>query len=100
LIKEILTGDSLMGMPCEVNSILKLTVMQGYPKKLERNLKYQGIKAGYRILPIDVPINLVDETWISYADVIINKLIWENKETFVEFEIYKIHQNPLNIKNV
>jgi hypothetical protein len=33
-----------MGMPCEVNSILKLKPSQGYPAKLEMGKRYQAVK--------------------------------------------------------
>jgi hypothetical protein len=49
-----------MGMPCEVNSILKLKPSQGYPEELIVELNCQASKEGYRIIPVDVPIPLVD----------------------------------------
>jgi len=57
-----------MGMPCEVNSILKLKPSQGYPESLELSKQYQGSKEDYRIIPVDVPIPLVNEHWVAYAD--------------------------------
>ena len=66
-----------MGMPCEVNSILKLKNSNGYPNELKLGIQYEAWKEDYRIIPVDVPIALVDENWIAYADVIITKLIWE-----------------------
>jgi hypothetical protein len=45
-----------MGMPCEVNSILKLKPSQGYPKNLSIGTQHQAFKEGYRIIPVDVPI--------------------------------------------
>jgi len=39
-----------MGMPCEVNSILKLKPSQGYPESLELSKQYQGSKEDYRII--------------------------------------------------
>jgi hypothetical protein len=35
-----------MGMPCEVNSILKLKQSQGYPKHLGVELQYEANKEG------------------------------------------------------
>lgn len=87
-----------MGMPCEVNSILKLKPSQGYPDQLTLHSKYQGCKEGYRIIPVDVPIPLVDENWIAYADVIIEKLIWENTNTTVFFKIDRIYHEPFILK--
>lgn len=35
-----------MGMPCEVNSILKLNPSQGYPQPLEIGKRYSARKQG------------------------------------------------------
>lgn len=85
-------------MPCEVNSILKLKVSEGYPKELKLDKKYKAIKEDYRIIPIDVPIPLVDENWKAYADVVIEKLIWEDKNTTVFFKIDRIYDAPFLVK--
>ncbi len=45
-----------MGMPCQVNSILKLKAAQGYPESLKIGDRHQVQKGGYRILPLDVPL--------------------------------------------
>ncbi len=87
-----------MGMPCEVNSILKLKECQGYPKRLNKSEKYYAQKDGYRIFPIDVPILLVDERWFAHADIKIVKLIWENGYTNVDFKIDRIYDLPFLTK--
>jgi hypothetical protein len=89
-----------MGMPCEVNSILKLKPCQGYPERLEIGTQYQGCKEDYRIIPIDVPIPLVDEHWIAYADIVIEKLVWENHQTTVFFRISRIYPVPFIVKEI
>jgi len=85
-------------MPCEVNSILKLKPSQGYPESLELSKQYQGSKEDYRIIPVDVPIPLVNEHWVAYADVIIEKLVWENRQTTVLFRIDRIYPVPFIVK--
>ncbi|MGQ4648132.1 DUF2584 family protein [Lyngbya aestuarii] len=87
-----------MGMPCEVNSILKLKSSQGYPEKLHLGLQYQASKEGYRIVPVDVPIPLVDEDWFAHADVVISKLTWENNQTLLIFEIKRVYDIPFSVK--
>lgn len=87
-----------MGMPCTVNSILKLTPAQGYPAILNQGLVGQGTKSGYRIIPIDVPIPLVDADWLAQADVTIRKLIWEHQITIVTFEVTRIYEAPMKLK--
>ena len=81
-----------MGMPCEVNSILKLKPSQGYPTLIEKGKRYQAQKEGYRIIPVDVPIPLVDNNWVAHADIKIFRLVWENGMTIVDFEIDRIYQ--------
>ena len=87
-----------MGMPCQVNSILKLNSSQGYPGELELTATHQVKKSGYRIIPIDVPIRLVDQHWVAYADVTIAKLTWQNGETQITFSISRIYEQPFLIK--
>lgn len=87
-----------MGMPCEVNSILKLKPAQGYPTALQPENSYIGQKEGYRLFPIDVPIPLVDQTWMAYADVIITKLTWAEGMTHLEFKIARLYSSPFSVK--
>lgn len=87
-----------MGMPCQVNSILKLSPQQGYPASLEVGRTYQVQKDQYRILPIDVPIALVDQNWVAHADVVIRQLIWERNQTLLTFEITRIYPTPFLTK--
>ncbi len=87
-----------MGMPCEVNSILKLKPSQGYPAQFEKGKKYSAQKEGYRIIPIDVPILLVDENWLAYVDIKICRLTWENGVTSIDFYIDRIYDAPFLTK--
>lgn len=87
-----------MGMPCQVNSILKLNPSQGYPEQLKVGLQHQVFKDGYRIIPLDVPIPLVDQNWVAFADVVINQLIWEKNQTSIIFEIKRVYDSPFSMK--
>lgn len=87
-----------MGMPCEVNSILKLSPQQGYPAMLELGRTYQVQKDKYRIFPIDVPLPLVDQNWVAHADIVIRQLVWERKQTHLTFEITRIYSTPFLTK--
>jgi hypothetical protein len=86
-----------MGMPCEINSILKLPPSQ-YPQQLIKGAKHQAQKQDYRLIPIDVPIPLVDENWLAHADIKINKLTWENGQTHISFEIDRLYSLPFATK--
>ncbi len=87
-----------MGMPCEVNSVLKLKPSQGYPHKLELGTHHQANKEGYRIFPVDVPILLVNENWVAYADIVITKLTWKQGITNLEFKIDRVYSSSFSVK--
>lgn len=95
---QTIKGSEKMGMPCEVNSILKLKPSQGYPEDFSIKTQHQASKEGYRIIPVDVPIPLVDENWVAHADIVINKLTWENYQTVVLFAIHRIYDEPFFVK--
>jgi Protein of unknown function (DUF2584) len=87
-----------MGMPCQVNSILKLNRSEDYPAELMVGKIYTAVKSGYRILPIDVPLQLVDEDWIAQADIVIQQLTWENRQTRLVFVIDCLYPTPFVVK--
>jgi hypothetical protein len=85
-----------MGMPCEINSILKLNI--DYPDRLILGAVHNAEKSGYRIVPIDVPIQLVNSAWQATADVIIRQLMWENQTTKLRFEIVRVYEEAIELK--
>lgn len=87
-----------MGMPCEINTILKLTPAQGYPTELTLGDRHQAQKGGYRIFAVDVPVALVDENWIAHADVVIETLTWHQQTTCVEYRISRLYDAPMALK--
>jgi Protein of unknown function (DUF2584) len=87
-----------MGMPCQVNSILKLARSQGYPDRLQLDQSYTVTKSGYRIFPLDVPLALVDETWHAHADIRIDRLTWEQQATAIDFTIVRLYDTPWSLK--
>ncbi len=88
-----------MGMPCIVNSVLKLSPEQGFPEDLRSTQMYTAQKEGYRILPLDVPVQLVDRQWQAQGEVVIRQLIWENQSTTLKFELVKQYPQPLALKS-
>jgi hypothetical protein len=87
-----------MGMPCEINTILKLRPEQGYPQPLVMGECYQVSKEGYRIFPVDVPISLVDEDWVAHGDVVIRRLVWEEGRTLLKFEVVRLDPTGFRVK--
>ena len=87
-----------MGMPCVVNSILKLSPDQGYPAQLRIGDRHTAAKSGYRIIPMDVPVPLVDERWVAYADVVITTLTWEQQQTMMTYRVHRLYPEPFVAK--
>jgi trehalose utilization protein len=86
-----------MGMPCVVNSIVKLG--DDYPITLELNATHQATKSGYRIFAIDVPLQLVDANWLAHGEVIIDQLTWQAGATQLTFRIARIYDTPFAVRN-
>jgi Protein of unknown function (DUF2584) len=86
-----------MGMPCEVNSLVKLKSGE-FPQELTIGATHRSTKSGYRIFPIDVPLQLVDEQWLAQADVVIQQLIWENQMTTIVFRIQRVYPQAFSVK--
>jgi Protein of unknown function (DUF2584) len=89
-----------MGMPCQVNSILKLNRATDYPPQLVVGQVYTASKSGYRILPMDVPLQLVDEAWLAHADIIIRQLVWADQQTTLTFVVDRIYPTPFSVKQL
>lgn len=87
-----------MGMPCQVNSILRLKRSQGYPDPLILHKHHEVTKSGYRILPMDVPLQLVDENWFAQAEVVIHQLTWAQQTTRIGFQIVRFYDVPFSLK--
>ena len=87
-----------MGMPCEINSVLKLKPAQGYPAELIVGDRHRVQKDGYRIFAIDVPLCLVDEQWLAHADIVIEALTWADQTTHLDFRIDRIYATPFATK--
>jgi Protein of unknown function (DUF2584) len=86
-----------MGMPCEVNSIVKLK-RADFPPELTIGETHRVTKSGYRIFPIDVPLQLVDEQWQAQADVVIEQLIWENQMTTIAYRVHRVYPQSFSVK--
>jgi Protein of unknown function (DUF2584) len=86
-----------MGMPCQVNSIVKLNGTE-FPSLLAIDSIHTARKSGYRIFPIDVPLQLVDDAWCAHADVVITQLTWTEQQTVLNFLIHRIYDQPWALK--
>lgn len=79
-----------MGMPLELNTMI---VTKGREKRLEENL-FTLTKEGYRLYPIDIPIE-VKRTMDGEVSGIakIKKVTLEGKMTTIEYQLISLHSS-------
>jgi hypothetical protein len=81
-----------MGHKIEFNWALKLEPTQGLD---EKNLKvgeiYEFIKEGYRVYPLDLPLDLLNQKWEAVAKIIIVEIRNENQKTKGKYKVLKIY---------
>jgi hypothetical protein len=77
-----------MGMPLELNTLI---ITKGNEKRLEENL-FVLAKAGYRLYPINIPID-VRKTLEgdSSGTAIIKKVEWENEQTTIVYQLVSLN---------
>lgn len=94
---SVISPLPIMGMPCELNSVLKLSQEQGYPSRLKQGDRFQATKSGYRLFAMDVPLQLVDAQWQAQADVTIHELIWRAGQTHLQVEVARLYERPFSL---
>jgi hypothetical protein len=77
-----------MGMPFELNTLI---VTKGREKRVEENL-FQLEKEGYRLYPIDIPID-VRKTLESdtSGSAMIKKVEWQNSSTMITYQLISLN---------
>lgn len=77
-----------MGMPLELNTMI---VTKGREKRVEENL-FLLEKDGYRLYPIDIPIE-VRKTMNSDANgiALIKKVEWQNSRTTLIYQLVSLN---------
>lgn len=78
----------MMGMPLEFQTMI---VTKGKEQRVKDNL-FLLEKEGYRIYPIDIPLE-VKRTLQSEASgqAIVKKIEWANNRTIVTYELISLH---------
>ncbi|MCQ6278449.1 DUF2584 domain-containing protein [Bacillus sp. EB600] len=77
-----------MGMPLELNTMI---VTKGREKRLEENL-FLLEKKGYRLYPIDIPVDVRKEIeGDSNGTGMIKKVEWQNQATFITYELVSLN---------
>jgi hypothetical protein len=78
----------MMGMPLELNTMI---VTKNREKRVEENL-FLLEKDGYRLYPIDIPIDvrkMMDSD--SSGTAVIKKVEWQNQQTFITYQLISLN---------
>lgn len=77
-----------MGMPLELNTMI---VTKDRESRLEENL-FSLIKDGYRLYPLEVPIEIKRTLGGDTCGVaLIKKVEWENSKTTIQYELVSLN---------
>ena len=82
-------GGKSVGFQYEFNWMLKLSALD--EQQLQVNHKYPFTKAGVRIFPLDMPVDLVNGNWEAVARCVINRITITLEETTGEFKVIEIY---------
>lgn len=81
-----------MGYKIEFNWILKLKPKQGLDEKnLKRGVIYEFFKEDYRVYPVGIPIDLINENWEAVGRVVISEFQNAKGQTLGKYEVIKIY---------
>ncbi|MBS4195104.1 DUF2584 domain-containing protein [Lederbergia citri] len=79
-----------MGMPFELNTMI---VTKGREKREKDNM-FTLEKNGYRLYPIDIPLEVRHSIKSDYrATAIIKKVEWENEMTKILYQLTALHSS-------
>ena len=78
-----------MGFQYEFNWMLKLSDLDD--KQLQLNKKYPFVKAGARVFPIDMPLDLVNGNWEAVARCIIDQITITSDKTVGKYKVVEIY---------
>ncbi|AGK55294.1 MAG: hypothetical protein K0S25_288 [Bacillus sp. (in: firmicutes)] len=78
-----------MGMPLELNTLI---VTKGREKRLDEHNRFSLTKEGYRLYPIDIPLEVrkTRESEIN-GTALIKKVEWEQNETTITYQLITLH---------
>jgi len=83
-----------MGFKMEFNWALKLKCKQGLNEKnLKVGKSYNFSKDEYRIYPVGVPIDLINENWEAVAKIVIASFKNADYKTVGKYKVVKIYGN-------
>lgn len=79
-----------MGMPLELNTMI---VTKGREERQEENL-FTLVKEGYRLYPLDIPIEVkAEKDSDARATAEVKKIEWENGRTKILYQLISLHSS-------
>ncbi|MBI5138073.1 MAG: DUF2584 family protein [Nitrospirae bacterium] len=78
-----------MGLPVEMNTVLKLTPAQGLPADPRPDTVYAFSKDGTRFYPIGVPVELIGPDWKTLGKAVIDEFTVSTERTSGKFRVVK-----------
>jgi hypothetical protein len=78
-----------MGVPVEMNTVLKLTPEQGLPAPPEEGRAYTFRKEGPRFYPLGVPVELIGADWKTVGKAVIDEFTVSLEETRGRFRVVR-----------
>jgi len=79
-----------MGYHLEFNCLLSVPKTTLDLATLETGKRYQLVKEKERLYPLNIPIEICDDTYRYYGKVAVRKLTLEKGKTSLEIEVLKI----------
>jgi hypothetical protein len=77
-----------MGMPMELNTMI---VTKGNETREEENI-FRLVKAGYRLYPIDIPIDVRKTIQSdSSGTAVIQKIEWTSEKTIITYQLLSLN---------
>lgn len=81
-----------MGSLFEFNWILKISRSQGLPESPRAGDEHLFTKGGYRVYPIDVPIDLIDDNWAAIAQIVVTSITLTGNATSGTFRVIRMYE--------
>lgn len=79
-----------MGVPVEMNTVLKLSPEQGLPEDPVAGEAYAFRKSGPRIYPLGVPVELIGPDWKTRGKAVIDAFTVSLEETRGRFRVVQV----------
>jgi len=78
-----------MGVPVEMNTVLKLNAKQGLPADPQPDTVYEFHKDGTRFYPIGVPVELIGADWKTVGKAVIDEFTVSTEKTSGKIRVVK-----------